>query len=74
MVEGFSKKYNCTKLVRFVHANSIESALQKAKQMKRRKRVYKEDVINERNPSWDDLSRHFMTQIPVFTFGKTRMT
>jgi len=59
LIDGFSKKYNCTKLIWFEHTNNIESALVKEKQMKKWKRKYKENVINKMNPGWKDLSETF---------------
>jgi putative endonuclease len=59
LVDGFTKKYNCIKLVWYEHTNSIESAIIKEKQMKKWKREYKEKVINSLNPKWNDLSDHF---------------
>ncbi|MBU8892188.1 MAG: GIY-YIG nuclease family protein [Bacteroidales bacterium] len=53
--EGFSKKYNCTKLVWFEKISDIRFAIEKEKNMKKWKRVYKENLINEKNPDWEDL-------------------
>ncbi|HOH38202.1 MAG TPA: GIY-YIG nuclease family protein [Spirochaetota bacterium] len=55
LVEGFSSKYNCCKLVWYEQTNNIESAIQKEKQMKKWKREYKSNIINEMNPQWNDL-------------------
>jgi putative endonuclease len=55
LVEGFTKKYTCDKLVWYEITNSIKSAINREKQMKKWKREYKENVINEMNPEWDDL-------------------
>jgi len=55
LVEGFSSKYNCHKLVWYEQTNNIESAILKEKQMKKWKREYKNNIINEMNPEWNDL-------------------
>jgi putative endonuclease len=55
LIEGFSSKYNCSKLVWFIETQNIESAIIKEKQMKKWKRDFKDNVINEMNPEWDDL-------------------
>ena len=55
LIEGFSSKYNCSKLVWFIETQNIESAILKEKQMKKWKRDFKDNVINEMNPEWDDL-------------------
>ncbi len=55
LIPGFTKKYNCHKLVWFEESGNIESAILKEKRMKKWKREYKENVINEMNPAWRDL-------------------
>ncbi len=59
LIDGFSKKYNCNKLVWFEHTECIEGAILKEKQMKKWKREFKENVIKEMNPEWRDLSLDF---------------
>ena len=59
LIKGFTKKYNCEKLVWFEDTNDIESAIVKEKQMKNWKRQYKLNVINKMNPDWNDLSNEF---------------
>ena len=51
----FTKKYNCTDLLYYEFFEDIESAIEKEKKMKKWKRVYKENVINDLNPDWKDL-------------------
>lgn len=53
--EGFTSKYNCNKLVWYEETGSIKSAIRKEKQMKKWKREFKENLINELNPGWVDL-------------------
>jgi putative endonuclease len=53
--EGFTKKYNCKKLVWFQKTSDVKSAINEEKRMKKWKREYKENVINDMNPNWDDL-------------------
>ncbi len=55
VVEGFSKRYNLNKLVYYEISPSILSAIEREKQLKSKKRVYKEALINEFNPEWIDL-------------------
>jgi putative endonuclease len=55
MINGFTKKYNCHKLVWFQETNDIASAITQEKRMKRWKREYKENVIRKMNPEWKDL-------------------
>lgn len=53
--EGFTKQYNCNKLVWFDQTNDIYEAVKEEKQMKKWKREYKDNVINKFNPEWKDL-------------------
>jgi putative endonuclease len=54
--DSFTSKYNCDKLVYYLFLPSIEEAIQKEKQMKKWKREYKINLINDLNPSWNDLT------------------
>ncbi len=54
-VGGFTKQYNLIKLVYYEIAPSIESAIEREKQIKGKSRAYKENLINTFNPEWRDL-------------------
>ncbi|OQA94956.1 MAG: GIY-YIG nuclease superfamily protein [Spirochaetes bacterium ADurb.Bin218] len=54
-VEGFSKKYNITKLVYFECADNIKSAIEREKQIKAGSRRKKIQLIENINPEWRDL-------------------
>jgi putative endonuclease len=54
-VEGFSKKYNLSKLVYFKSFEDIIEAIKREKQLKKWKRQYKIDLIEKLNPEWKDL-------------------
>ena len=56
LVDGFSKKYNLTKLVYFEQTTDVMSALEREKQIKKWRREKKNQLINKYNPQWDDLS------------------
>lgn len=56
MVEGFTKKYNITKLVYFVETNDVQSAITREKQIKGWLRAKKIALIESKNPEWKDLS------------------
>ena len=56
IIEGFSKKYNLTKLVYFEETSDIQSALEREKQLKNWHRGWKIKLINNFNPAWMDLS------------------
>lgn len=55
LVEGFTKTYNLDKLVYFETTNSVESAIEREKQMKEWKRDWKINKIERDNPGWKDL-------------------
>ena len=55
LVPGFTKKYNCTKLVYYEIHDDIESAIAREKQVKAGSREKKLDLIRTTNPSWTDL-------------------
>ena len=54
---GFSRKYNCTKLVWFELHETRASAVLREAQMKEWKRAWKIRRIAKLNPSWEDLSK-----------------
>ena len=56
LIEGFTKKYNITKLVYYETTNDVRSAIEREKQIKgwlRRKKIALIEVVN---PKWADLS------------------
>jgi putative endonuclease len=56
LVEGFTKKYRIKHLVYFELHPTSESAITREKQIKKWRRTWKVDLIEETNPEWDDLS------------------
>ena len=55
IVEGFTKKYGCKRLVWFAVFDRIDAAIHCEKKMKEWKRAWKLRAIEEMNPDWDDL-------------------
>ena len=55
MSEGFSKKYNLSKLVYYEICPDIEQAILREKQIKGGSRQKKIDLIDKFNPDWKDL-------------------
>jgi len=55
LLEGFTDKYWLNRLVYFEQTSSIESALQREKQLKKWNRQWKIDLIEKTNPEWEDL-------------------
>ena len=56
LVEGFTKKYNLTKLVYYEAGDDIRTAIQREKQLKGWLRNRKVELIESANPDWADLS------------------
>ena len=56
VVEGFTEKYNVDKLVYYELTDSIESAINREKQLKRWHRQWKINLIKDTNPKFRDLS------------------
>lgn len=54
--EGFTDKYNCTKLVYYEECNDITAAITREKQLKNWHRDCKNNLIKQANPEWKDLS------------------
>ncbi len=54
-IEGFTQKYNVHMLVYYEQTESIDSALVREKQLKKWKREWKIDLIEQNNPEWNDL-------------------
>ena len=55
LVEGFTKRYDVTKLVYYEIHSEIEAAIVRGKQMKKWNRAWKVRLIEESNPNWSDL-------------------
>ena len=53
---GFTDKYNIEKLVYFEIHEHMRDAIQREKQLKNWRREWKEALINDLNPEWNDLS------------------
>jgi putative endonuclease len=52
---SFAKKYNCTDLVYYEFFERIEGAIEREKQLKNWKRVWKDELIKGFNPQLKDL-------------------
>ena len=54
-IEGFSKKYNLTKLVYCESCRSIIDAIRRERQLKAWRREWKRALVTAQNPHWMDL-------------------
>jgi putative endonuclease len=57
--QGFTSKYNITKLVWYEAFPDIQQAIEGEKRIKGWLRVKKIALIEARNPNWEDLSRQW---------------
>ena len=57
LIEGFTKRYNITRLVHYEVTSDVQAAIQREKQIKGWLRKKKIALIEAANPGWQDLSR-----------------
>jgi putative endonuclease len=55
LLDGFTKKYNVKRLVYYEVYQDIKDAILREKGLKKWKREWKIKLIEEKNPSWEDL-------------------
>ena len=55
LLEGFTSKYSVSNLVYYQIFYNVEDAIVREKQIKKWKRVWKINLIEENNPEWRDL-------------------
>jgi putative endonuclease len=66
---GFSAKYNCNRLVWFERFTGPQSAIAREKQLKGWIRAKKIALIEEDNPTWNDLSEGWFVVDPTVRKG-----
>jgi len=57
LILGFTRKYLVTRLVYFERFAEVRAALAREKEIKGWVRARKIQLIEERNPTWEDLAR-----------------
>ena len=60
LIDGFTKKYNITKLVYYEETNDIKEAIAREKQIKGWLRKKKIALIESINAEWKDLSKDWL--------------
>jgi putative endonuclease len=55
LIEGFTKRYNVTKLVYYEVFDDVRAAIAREKQLKGGSRQKKLDLVNSMNGEWRDL-------------------
>jgi len=64
LVDGFTKKYNLTKLVYYETTDDVRSAIGREKQIKGWLRSKKTTLVESVNPLWRDLSNGWYEKQP----------
>ena len=59
LVKSFSKQYKIKYLVYFEETNDVKEAITREKQLKRWNRTWKNQLITQLNPKWEDLSKEW---------------
>jgi putative endonuclease len=59
LIDGFTKKYNITKLVYYEIFEDVHAAISREKQIKAGSRQKKIDLVNSINQEWKDLYEEF---------------
>ena len=62
LVDGFTKRYKTTKLVRFEKTSNVWTAIAREKEIKGWRREKKVALIERDNPGWNDLSAGLMDE------------
>ena len=60
--KSFTAKYNLDKLVYFEWHNSLENMVRRERQLKEWNRAWKIELIEQKNPDWDDLYNCVLTE------------
>ena len=59
LIDGFTKKYNVTKLVYYEYQTDINRAIEREKEIKAWRRSKKDALVITMNPNRDDLSKEW---------------
>lgn len=62
IIPGFTSKYNINQLVYYEETNSIHVAIEREKEIKSWMRSTKMELIESKNPAWQDLSADWVLE------------
>jgi putative endonuclease len=65
--DGFASDYVCTRLVWFERHQYVNNAISREKQIKRWRREKKVWLIEQANPTWEDLAAEWWSPIKLYT-------
>jgi putative endonuclease len=60
LIEGFTKRYRCHRLVYYESFDDVTKAIDREKQLKRWSRTKKVWLIERRNSTWEDLAAEWL--------------
>ena len=63
LADGFTKRYNVSKLVYYESTSDVRSAIAREKQLKGWTRAKKNSLISKANPNWRDLSKDWESYV-----------
>jgi putative endonuclease len=67
----FSTKYHANRLVYYEVFQHVETAIRRETEIKKWRREKKIELIEKKNPTWEDLAANWGTQVPM-TFRPIR--
>ena len=56
LMDGFTKRYHVNKLVYYEQSKDIKNAISREKRLKGLLRIKKNELVESKNPQWEDLS------------------
>ncbi len=62
LLSGFTKQYNCHKLIYWEEYQDVKEAIAREKQLKNWHRSWKNNLVKEKNPGWKDLSEDIINR------------
>jgi putative endonuclease len=72
LLPGFTARYNCDRLVWFANFQYVNNAIAMEKKLKGWMRARKVTLIEEKNPTWADLSDEWYSPEQLEKFGTDR--
>ncbi|HEX8252071.1 MAG TPA: GIY-YIG nuclease family protein [Thermoanaerobaculia bacterium] len=63
---GFTKRYNCDRLVYYEIFDEVNQAIEREKQLKNWPRARKNELVESMNPAWNDLAADWYVESLVF--------
>lgn len=69
LIEGFSQKHGCKHLVWFEPHSEMTAAISREKEIKKWRRAWKLELIENSNPQWRDLYNDFINPPPPTFLG-----